>query len=281
MQRIARVTAATAHSLIAAGGLPGAEARALLAQVLGTSRERLVAHPELVVDDRAHRAFRGLAARRRSGEPMAYLLGAREFHGRSFRVTPAVLIPRPETELLVELALARIEARVRPALLELGTGSGCIAITLALQRPDARVTAIERSRAALAVARANATDLGATVDWIEANWYAQTAAAAHFDLIVANPPYVRAGDPHLEALRHEPVEALVAGAGGLDDLRQIVAGAPARLRPGGWLAVEHGYDQAAPVAALFASAGFAQIGCHHDLQGHPRVTLGQVAQRGA
>ena len=263
----------TVADLLRAGGLARADTLALLAHLLGSGREQLVAHPQRPVDERCAQAFAALAARRRAGEPLAYLLASREFYGRRFAVSPAVLIPRPETELLVELGLELIAARSEPAVLELGAGCGCVAITLALQRPAARVTAVERSPEALALARANAQALGATLHWIESDWFARVDGA--FDLIVANPPYVRAGDPHLAELAFEPAAALVAGADGLDDLRRIVAGAGAHLRAGGWLAVEHGYDQAGEVAALIAAAGFESIACRRDLQGHARVTCGR------
>jgi release factor glutamine methyltransferase len=263
----------TVAHLLRACGLPRAEAQALLAHLLGTGREQLVAHPQRAVDAGRARDFAALAERRRGGEPLAYLLGQREFYGRRFAVTPAVLIPRPETELLVEVGLESIAALSEPAVLELGAGCGCVAITLALQRSAARVTAVERSPEALALARANALALGATLRWIEGDWFERVDGV--FDLIVANPPYVRTGDPHLADLAFEPAAALVSGADGLDDLRRIVAGAPAHLRPGGWLAVEHGYDQAGAVAALFAAAGFERIACRRDLQRHPRVSCGR------
>lgn len=299
----------TVEQVLAASGLPLAEARALLATALGVRREVLVAHPERAVADDVGERFADLAARRRAAEPLAYLLGVREFYGREFAVGPAVLIPRPETELLVEMALAAIAPtsfRRRPessdfhqrhrspaydgttraqvealAILDLGTGSGCIAITLALEAPQARVTAVERCADALALARANAQRLGAAVEFIEGDWYSPLASGQRFDAIVANPPYVAAGDPHLSDgdLRFEPSLALTDHADGLTCLRAVVAGAPARLVAGGWLGVEHGYDQGAAVRELFAAAGFEDIGTVRDTAGIERVTHGRAPRR--
>lgn len=264
----------TAGELLAASGLPAAEARALLAAASGATREALIAFPERAVAPQAAARFAALAARRRAGEPMAYLLGAQEFYGRPFRVTPSVLIPRPETELLVELALDALRAVERPRVLELGTGSGCIAITLALERPDARVAAADRSVEALAVARDNARRLAARVEFVASDWYAAIGGA--FDAIVANPPYVAAGDPHLADLRFEPTHALTDRGDGLGCLRTIVAGAAAHLAPGGWLLVEHGYDQGAAVRALFERAGFSAVRTVRDTAGHERACLGRI-----
>ena len=262
-------------ALLARSALPRAEARLLLASVLGLPIEALVARPERRVDEVTAAHFAELAARRAKGEPVAYLLGEKEFYGRSFVVSPAVLVPRPETELLVELALARLQPQRAPRVLDLGAGSGCIAITLALECPAASLLAVERSADALAVARTNAQRLGAHVDFALGDWYANVGGG--FDAIVANPPYVAADDPHLQDLQQEPQHALVAGADGLDDLRRIVAGAPAHLQPGGWLAVEHGHDQAASVRRLFALAGFVAIETHRDPAGIERVCAGALA----
>ena len=191
-------------------------------------------------------------------------------------MSPEVLVPRPETELLVELALERMRKMETPRALDLGTGSGCIAITLALECSAARVTATDASPSALQVARSNANRLGAPVTFSLGDWYGAVAPARLFDVIVANPPYVAPGDPHLDALRFEPLQALTDGRDGLACLRAVVAGAPARLGPGGWLLVEHGYDQADAVGALFASSGLAAQTLA-DAAGHPRVTL---ARRG-
>lgn len=262
--------------LLAGSTLPRPEARLLLAAVLGVPVEALVAHPERIVDDRASAGFAALARRRAQGEPIAYLLGAREFYGRRFAVSPAVLVPRPETELLVELALSQLAGLTAPRVLDLGTGSGCIAITLALECPSATVLAVDRSAEALAIAGDNARRLGASVGFVLGDWY--DSVAGRFDLIVANPPYVAIADPHLAELRHEPQPALVAGADGLADLRRIVAGAAAFLRPGGWLAVEHGHDQGFAVRELFSRTGFAAVRTHRDLAGNDRVCSGALTE---
>ncbi|GIL04141.1 MAG: peptide chain release factor N(5)-glutamine methyltransferase [Burkholderiaceae bacterium] len=263
----------TAGELLAASGLPGAEARALLAFASGATREALIAFPERVVAPEAAARFEALVERRRAGEPMAYLLGVQEFYRRPFCVTPAVLIPRPETELLVELALDALRSIESPRVLELGTGSGCIAISLALERPDARVVAADASVEALAIARANAQRLDARVDFVASDWYA--AIAGEFDAIVANPPYVAASDPHLADLRFEPLYALTDHGDGLGCLRTIVAGAPAHLARDGWLLVEHGYDQAAAVRALFERAGFDEVRTVRDAAGIERACTGR------
>jgi release factor glutamine methyltransferase len=254
-------------------GLPVPEGRALLAHAGGFAREFLIAHPQHLVDSAFAETFTDLAAQRRAGTPMAYLLGVQEFFGHRFRVTPDVLIPRPETEMLVELVLEAIAALRAPAVLELGTGSGCIAACLALARPDAAVTATDVSRAALAVARENLQLLGARATLTESDWYA--AIDERFDLIVSNPPYVAGGDPHLDALRFEPRRALTDEADGLGPLRAIVAGAPAHLKLGGRIFVEHGYDQGAAVRELLIGAGFEEAQTLRDLAGHDRVGVGE------
>ena len=268
---------ATVATLLAGSGLPPVEARALLAHRLQVARERLVARPETVVAAADAEAFDALARRRALGEPLAYLLGEREFYGRPFAVSPDVLVPRPETELLVDLALERMRALERPRVLDLGTGSGCIAVTLALECPAAQVMATDASAAALAIARRNAERHGAAVAFHGGDWYGALPVGATFDLIVSNPPYVAAGDPHLEDLRFEPIGALAAGPDGLACLEAIAAGAGGRLAPRGWLLVEHGYNQAMAVATLFARHGFGAE-TRADGAGHPRVTLGQVRQ---
>ena len=264
----------TVAELLAASGLPVREARALLADRLNVARERLLAHPEQVVDRDAAAAFRALAARRAAGEPLAYLLGMQEFYGRSFSVTPAVLVPRPETERLVELALERIRTIDAPRVLDLGTGSGCIAITLALEHQGADVAATDIATSALNVARANAERLGARISFRGGAWYEAIADDEKFDLIAANPPYVAAGDSHLDRLRFEPRHALTDGSDGLASLTAVVSGAAQHSAPQGWLIVEHGYDQSDPVRALFERHGWRGQTCT-DLAGLPRVTLGQ------
>lgn len=252
------------------------DARVLLRHVLQCPAARLVAWPEQRLEAADWAAYRGLVERRAAGEPVAYLTGAREFYGREFRVTPAVLIPRPDTELLVELALAHFAGRRGVRLLDLGTGSGALAVTLALELDAPEVTALDRSREALWVAMANAARLGASVSFVQSDWFA-ALGEERFELIVANPPYIAAADPHLDEgdLRFEPRGALAAGAIGLDDLTEIVAAAPARLEAGGWLFLEHGYDQAAAVRGLLADAGFASIASWKDLAGIERASGGR------
>lgn len=258
--------------------LPSNEARLLLGHVLGHSAAWLLAHDDAVLEEAALLAFAALAARRAGGEPVAYLLGYREFFGRNFAVSPAVLIPRPETELLVEVALASVIPGGAPRILDLGTGSGCIAITLALECPQAKVSAADSSTVALDNARANAKSLGAQVGFRSSDWFASFSGEL-FDLIVANPPYIAASDPHLAAgdLRYEPQTALSAGADGLDSLRLIIAAAPAHLSPGGRLWLEHGYDQAGTVRVLLAAAGLSGIEQHRDLAGIVRVSGARLA----
>lgn len=255
--------------------LPAAEARLLLGHVLGRSAAWLMAHDDEALGEEALLRFAALAARRAGGEPVAYLTGQREFFGRDFAVSPAVLIPRPETELLVEIALARLFAGAR--ILDLGTGSGCIAITFALEFPQSLVTAVDWSEAALTVARGNAEQLGARVRFVCSDWFASLPGES-FDLIVANPPYIAATDPHLAAgdLRHEPVAALSSGADGLDAIRHIIAAAPGFLAPGGQLWLEHGYDQATAVSALLTAAGLSDIEQHRDLADIIRVSGGRL-----
>ncbi len=249
------------------------EASILIAHALGISREALYAHPEITLD--REQAAHGLdyVQRRARGEPVAYILGTREFYGLKLRVTPAVLIPRPETELLVELSLERIASLRKPRVVELGTGSGAIAIALARECPKARITATDYSLPALRLAHANARqhDAGG-IDFVQADWFAPFGEE-YFDLVVSNPPYIAAGDPHLDTgdLVHEPRIALVAGREGLDALARVIAAAPSRLRPGGWLVLEHGAEQQPSLGRLLRKAGFKDIGAHHDLAGLPRA----------
>lgn len=255
------------------------DAELLLAYALGQSRSYLRAWPERLLTDQQVQVFAALVARRVAGEPIAHILGRREFWSLDIEVTPATLIPRPETELLVELALARIPADAVWNIVDLGTGSGAIALAVAHERPRCRVTATDTSAAALAVAQDNARRLAiGNVVFQQGAWYAGLGQQ-RFDAILSNPPYIRADDPHLQEgdVRFDPLSALVSGADGLDDLRVIVAGAPDHLRLGGWLLVEHGYDQGAAVRRLFVDAGFVDIQGANDLAGHPRVTLGRTA----
>lgn len=262
-----------------ASPLPLLEFHLLWQQVLGVSRAWLLAHDTDPLDAAACAAYDALEARRVAGEPMAYILGRREFFGHDFRVTPAVLIPRPETELLVECGLQAIEGLQAPRVLDLGTGSGAVAVSVALARPDARVCATDCSAAALAIATMNASALGATVQFLCGNWYDTLRPSMRFDLIVANPPYVASDDAHLSAgdLRFEPLCALTDGADGLSALRQIIRDAPHHLAEGGALCVEHGFDQAGAVRGLFLDSGFDAIDSLRDLAGVERVTRGRLA----
>jgi release factor glutamine methyltransferase len=269
------------RTLLADSGLALVDARILLMHVLDVGRAWLIAHDNDPLPDEQAARFLQLAARRRNGEPVAYLVGTREFMGHAFQVSPAVLIPRPETELLVETALACLAGRPSPAVLDLGTGSGAIAVSIALARPDAAVTASDVSAQALAVASANARQLGAIVRLCQGDWYAAVnlgALPAVYDVIVSNPPYIADGDEHLSQgdLRFEPNQALTDRADGLQALRTIVAGAAAYLKPGGCLWLEHGWDQAAAVRELLRAAGFSRIESRRDLAGIERISGGYL-----
>lgn len=253
------------------------EAPLLLAHVLGRSAAWLYAHGDDPVAQADARRFHELVERRAAGEPVAYLTGRRGFWTLDLAVSPETLIPRPETERLVELALERVPEGVPTRLLDLGTGSGAIALALARERPAADVTATDRSAGALEVARRNALEHGiANVEFLQGDWFAPVAGM-RFDLIASNPPYIAATDAHLARgdLRFEPATALASGEDGLDALRAIAAGAPAHLRPGGWLLVEHGLEQGAQVRALLAAAGLEQVETTRDLEDRDRVTLGR------
>ncbi|RZI76312.1 MAG: peptide chain release factor N(5)-glutamine methyltransferase [Variovorax sp.] len=268
-------TLAQALQAAAALGLDRLDAQLLLLHTLGRpvhERAWLLAHDTDALTEATWQAFRSLCARRSAGEPVAYLLGEKEFHGLTLQVDPRVLVPRPDTETLVEWALALAADLDAPRLLDLGTGSGAIALALQHARPDAMVDAVDASKDALEVARANAQRLGLPVRFAQADWLA--GAAAGYDLIVSNPPYVAADDAHLAALRHEPLAALASGPDGLADLRRIVEAAPAHLRDGGWLLLEHGFDQAESVRALLAAQGFADVQSRDDLAGIARCSGG-------
>lgn len=266
----------TVAQLLRESGLAAVDARALLRRVLDWSPAQLASRAEVPVAPPLVEAFAALAARRASGEPVAYIIGEREFYGLMFKVTPAVLIPRPETELLVELALERIPADAPCRVLDLGTGSGCVALTIARQRPQSRVTATDCSRDALAVASANAQALDVrNVEFAHGDWF-DAVADRRFDLVVSNPPYIAAGDAHLREgdLRFEPQDALAAGVDGLECIRRIVRSAAAHLSVGGWLLLEHGYDQARACRELLGNAGFSRVLSHCDLAGIERVSGG-------
>lgn len=265
-------------SLLLDARLPRLEVRMLLEHVLGKPRAWLLAHDTDALAPEVAAAYEALAQRRLAGEPMAYLVGHREFMGHRLRVTPDVLIPRPDTEVLVETALECLAGLSAPAVLDLGTGSGAIAISIALARRDARVMASDVSAAALAVAAGNAWDLAASVRLVEGSWYEAVPAGEGFDLIVSNPPYVASNDPHLEQgdVRFEPRGALTDGAGGLQDLSRIVQGARRHLKRGGSLWLEHGWDQAQAVRDMLAAAGFEAVHSRRDLAGIERISGGRL-----
>lgn len=253
------------------------EAEMLLLHVLGQSRAWLFAHGEHPLDEPCVRQLDGLLQRRAQGEPMAYILGYRDFWSLQLEVSPATLIPRPDTELLVEWALAQLPVGERRRVADLGTGSGAIALAIAHQRVHAEVVAVDASAAALQVARRNAERLHLLdrVQWLQGDWL-QPLAAQYFDLIVSNPPYIEAGDAHLRQgdLRFEPSTALVSGADGLDAIREIVATAQAHLHPTGWLALEHGWKQGPAVRALLRQRGYQQVFTLTDLEGRDRISGG-------
>lgn len=255
------------------------EIRVLLEHALNVDRAWLLTHDDHELEREPADRYEELLARRLKGEPIAYILGRREFYGRPFKVGPSVLIPRPETEILVEAALERL-SKDRPArVLDLGTGSGCIALTLALERPLAQVVAVDVSAAALTMARENARRLGAeNTEFILCDWYFGLGVNK-FDMIVSNPPYIAAADPHLDAgdLRFEPLQALSSGADGLDAVRVITAYAPKHLQNGGWLLLEHGFDQAEGTLALLDGSRFTAIFTKKDLARTSRVTGGQLS----
>ena len=253
-------------------GVASLDAQLMLARLLGSTRTRLIAHDDAMLAPEVDARWTAWLERRAGGEPLAYLLGEKEFHGLMLEVTPDVLVPRPETELLVDWALEVLPGFANGArVIDLGTGSGAIALAIAGARPEATLTATDASAAALAVARRNANRLALAVEFIASSWW-HGLADRRFDLVVANPPYVREDDPALAGLRHEPRSALTPGGDGLDALRAIVAGAKHHLHPGGWLLLEHGFDQAESVRELLAAAGLERIELRCDLAGHPRAT---------
>lgn len=254
------------------------DAEALLAHALDRPRSWLYAHGDDELDEQAAARFGGLVQRRASGEPVAYLTGRRGFWSLELQVTPATLIPRPETELLVEIALAQLPHDRPLRVADLGTGSGAIALALAHERRNAQVVATDASRAALEVARGNASRLGlANVEFRHGDWLAPLAGE-RFDLIASNPPYIAAADEHLNQgdLRFEPAAALASGADGLDAIRRLASGAVACLAPGGWLLIEHGWRQGAQVRALLQQSGLVEIATRRDLSLHERVSFGHA-----
>lgn len=263
-------------------GLARVDAQMLLLHSLERpphDRAWLLAHDTDVLTDRQQTTWHAALQRRQAGEPVAYITGRKDFFGLTLSVDARVLDPRPDTETLVEWALellpaplASVSATPRLRILDLGTGSGAVALALQHARPDAQVWAVDASEDALAVARANAQHLQLAVQFVHSHW--MDAVPGPFELVVSNPPYVAEGDPHLAALTHEPLQALTSGQDGLDDIRQIIAQAPSRLAPGGWLLLEHGWDQAGPVQELLRSAGFEQVQSRRDLAGIERCTGG-------
>ncbi|NIK31977.1 protein-(glutamine-N5) methyltransferase, release factor-specific [Xanthomonas arboricola] len=253
------------------------DAEPLLLHALGRDRAWLFAHGRDPVEPSVAQAFAALVQRRQAGEPVAYLTGTRGFWTLDLAVSTATLIPRADTEVLVELALERLDARPGRRVADLGTGSGAIALAIASERPQAQVIATDASAAALAVARRNADGHRlCNVECRQGSWFAPLAGE-RFDLIASNPPYIAAQDPHLGEgdLRYEPASALASGPDGLDDIRLIVADAPAHLLPGGWLLLEHGWDQGAAVAGLLQARGFDAVATHQDLEQRDRVTSGR------
>ena len=269
----------TVASLLALGRrrLDAADADLLLAHALGRSRAWLLAHADDAIAAAEATRFQALVERRAAGEPVAYLIGSRGFWTLELAVTPATLVPRPETELLVELALERIPADAEARIADLGTGSGAIAPAIAGERPRARVVATDASVEALAIASENArrNRIG-NVEFRHGDWL-QPLAGERFDLIASNPPYIALGDPHLGEgdLRFEPALALSSGSDGLDAIRVIVGAAPSHLRAGGWLLLEHGWEQGEAVRALLRDGGFVEIATERDLEGRDRVSLGR------
>ncbi len=253
--------------------VPRLDARLLMQHLLGITHAQFLADPDRRLSGEELEAFLSLILRRERGEPVAYLVGEKDFYSRSFRVTPDVLIPRPDTELIVTLALKRLKTLAWPRVLDLGTGSGAIAVTIACEHPEAAVLAVDVSSEALAVARGNADRLGGRVSFLQSDWFA-ALGDEQFDLVVANPPYVAARDPHLlqDGLPFEPDLALTDGGDGLSCIRRIVGDAPRHLLPGGWLLIEHGYDQAAAVRALLGDGPYAEIATWQDLSGVDRVS---------
>jgi release factor glutamine methyltransferase len=256
-------------------GLERLDAQLLLLNVLGrgaAGRGWLLAHGQDEVDTAPEQAFDAAARRRRAGEPLAYITGNREFYGLDLRVNARVLDPRADTETLVDWALELLPPSAR--VMDLGTGSGAIALAIKHQRSDVHMEARDFSADALDVARANAQRLNLAIDFSQGSWL--EGVTGPFDLIVSNPPYIAFADPHLAALVHEPLEALTSGADGLDDLRAIVQQAPRNLKPGGWLLLEHGYDQAQAVRTLLLAQGFGEVQSRRDLAGQERCSAGRL-----
>jgi release factor glutamine methyltransferase len=265
------VTVGEALALARELGVARLDAQLLLAHGLGRSRSWLLAHDEAPAGDAAEALLR----RRAAGEPLAYLVGQKEFHGLMFEVRPAVLIPRPDTETLVDWAIDILDRAglPSPAVLDLGTGSGAIAVSVKHARPQARVTALDASPEALAVARRNAQPY--EIELLPSDWWS-AVGGRRFDLLLSNPPYIADGDPHLAALTAEPLAALTSGPDGLAAIRVLIGGAAKHMHAGAWLLLEHGHDQASAVSTLFTYAGFSTIEQRRDLAGHVRCTGAQI-----
>lgn len=263
-------------------GVPRLDAQLLLARTLQRPRAWLIAHDDAPLSAAQQQGFEAGCGRRAAGEPLAYVLGEREFHGLKLQVNPAVLVPRPDTETLVDWGLALLAAMPQPgpAVADLGTGSGAIALALKHGHAAARVSAVELSPTALEVARANGSRLGLDVQWHAGSWW-QPLHGQRFDLVLSNPPYIADGDAHLLALRHEPLQALSPGGDGLSALRHIVQQAAPHLAPGGWLLLEHGHDQADAVCAMLHRAGFRDVTSRTDLAGHRRCSGGRWVRAAA
>lgn len=262
------------HELELTSPTPRLDAEVLVMHACGISRSELILRQETTPTGEQQNKLQSLLARRKQGEPVAYLTGTREFWSMELAVTPATLIPRPETELLVEKALEQIPREAEWTIADLGTGSGAIALAIAKERPRCNVIATDNSPAALKVANANARKFGLTnIEFREGDWLTPLAGET-FDMIVSNPPYIRAGDPHLTQgdVRHEPVTALVSGTDGLDAIRHLARHAREHLKPDGWLLFEHGWDQATSAGDLLHRYGYRDIVSHTDLAGHARVT---------
>ncbi|UUX95754.1 peptide chain release factor N(5)-glutamine methyltransferase [Aquabacterium sp. J223] len=259
-------------------GVERQDAQRLLGHRLARPRAWLLAHGDAGLTAEQRHGFEADCEALADDQPLAYRLGEQAFHGLTLAVAPGVLVPRPDTEVLVDWALALLQGeladRPSPAVLDLGTGSGAIALAVAAGHPGARVTATDASAAALAIARGNGRRLGVPVDWREGDWW-QAVAGDRFDLVLSNPPYIAEGDPHLPALRHEPRGALVAGADGLADIHRIVGGARDHLRPGGWLLLEHGWDQGPAVRERLRSTGLEAVQGRLDLAGRDRCSGGR------
>jgi release factor glutamine methyltransferase len=281
-QRVEAVLKAARKAICETLGLTSAEARVdahtLMCFLLQVDRTWLLTHENTVLEANIHKAFQVLLERRLKGEPIAYILGKREFYGLEFKVTADTLIPRPDTETLVEVALEKIPRDQPARVLDLGTGTGAIAIAIAKHRPLTQVTAVDQSAAALAVAEENANYLGArNVKFAPSDWFSALSGQT-FDVIVSNPPYIAENDAHLKQgdLRFEPMSALASGTDGLDSIRHIISQAPHHLNPEGWLMLEHGYNQSNQVAALMQQAGYGAISSFLDLSGLYRVTAGRL-----